>query len=175
MAEEWTQVIDKGGTEGLVTTEHGGKGKRVRDYGRPGLGRRGHKPVSRPERHKAKDSSKRDPPKKGQWIQGAVKSSHEGKLRRRAEHTRGGIQRNDDINLARMDEIADKTGDTELKREVTLAKTFRSFNGKPRKKSKVAKRSGGGKTHYGTHSRGHHGGPCDASCRRGKRAHHHRR
>ena len=162
MTEDYTQVIDRGGRKGLATLSSGGKGKRVHDWGaRKGLSR-----VRRS--HKQAKKSK-------YWEETAVKPSHKGKLRRRAEHTRGGIQRNDDINLARMDEIADRTGDTELKREVTLAKTFRSFNGKPRKKSKVAKRSGGGKTHYGTHSRGHHGGPCDASCKRGKRAHHHRR
>ena len=161
MTEDYTQVIDRGGRKGLATLSSGGKGKRVHDWGaRKGLSRvrRSHK--------KAKKSK--------YWEETVVKPSHKGKLRRRAEHTRGGIKRDDDINLTRMDEIADRTGDTELKREVTLARTFRNSS-RTRKKSKVAKRSGGGKTHYGTHSRGHHGGPCDASCKRGKRAHHHRR
>ena len=118
------------------------------------------------------------------WIQGATEPGHEGKLRQRAEHDHA-IQENGNIDLAKMERIAEEENDTQLKREVSLAKTLRRFDREKERPSwdvnyseRESSRDGQRRyvrAHTHTHSRGHHGGPCDASCRRAERSHHHRR
>lgn len=110
---------------------------------------------------------------------------HPGRLRRSAEQHHA-ITKAGTIDLPKMDRIAKEEGNTELEREVNLAKELRSirkekerpawdvnYDSPPSRSPRHMRFQR--RSHAEAHSRGHHGGPCDTSCRRGGRPHSHRR